>query len=62
MLATQNDWTLESLARAWQQHSGKAISTSALHRNLHWLGYSYKKRVASPPSATQRSALFTHKP
>jgi len=62
ILATHNDWTLESLAQAWQQHSGTAISTSALHRNLHWLGYSYKKRVASPLSATRKSALLSHKP
>jgi transposase len=62
IIATQNDWTLESLAQAWQQHTGKAISTSALHRNLHWLDYSYKKRVASPPSATLRSAPLFRKP
>jgi transposase len=62
MLATQNDWTLESLARAWEQHSGKGLSTSALHRNLHWLGYCYKKRVASPPSAIRKSVLLSHKP
>ena len=40
IIALQNDGTLDNLAQAWQQHSGKAISTSALHRNLHWLGYS----------------------
>ena len=62
IIATQNDWTLESLAQAWEQHTGKAISTSALHRNLHWLGYSYKKRIASPRNGTQRSALLSSKP
>ena len=62
IIAIQNDWTLDNLAQAWQQHSGKAISTSALHRNLHWLGYSYKKRVASPPSVTQRSAPLSKQP
>jgi transposase len=62
MLATQNDWTLERLAQAWEQHSGTAISTSALHRNLHWLDYSYKKRVALPPSATRKSAPLSKQP
>jgi transposase len=62
IIATQNDWTLASLAQEWEQHAGKAISPSALHRNLHWLGYSYKKRAASPPSATQKSAPLSRKP
>jgi len=61
-IAIQNDWTLDNLAQAWQQHSGKAISTSALHRNLHWLGYSYKKRAVSPPSVTHTSAPLSPKP
>ena len=61
ILATQNDWTLQSLAQAWQQHTGKALSTSALHRNLHWLGYSYKKRVASPRKETRTSAPLSSK-
>ena len=61
IIATQNDWTLASLAQEWEQHTGKAISPSALHRNLHWLGYSYKKRAASPPSATQKSAPLSRK-
>jgi len=61
-MATQNDWTLGSLAQAFEHKVGKPISTSALHRNLHWLGYSYKKRVASPPSATQRSAPLSKQP
>jgi transposase len=56
LLATQEDWTLESLADAFQEKRGKPISTSALQRNLDWLGFSYKKRVASPASATHRSA------
>jgi len=62
IIAIQNDWTLDNLAQAWQQHSGKAISTSALHRNLHWLGYSYKKRAVSPPSVTHTSAPLSPKP
>jgi transposase len=56
LLVAQEDWTLESLAEAFQEKLGKSISTSALQRNLDWLGFSYKKRVALPASATQRSA------
>ena len=56
LLAAQEDWTLESLAEAFQEKLGKSISTSALQRNLDWLGFSYKKRVASPASVTHRSA------
>ncbi len=62
IITTQNDWTLQRLAQAWQQHSGKVISLSALHRNLHWLGYSYKKRAVSPPSVTHTSAPLSKKP
>ena len=62
VIATQNDWTLDTLAQAWEQHAGTAISPSALHRNLHWLGYSYKKRAASPKSATPPSAPLSSKP
>ena len=61
-ITTQNDWTLESLAQAWEQHTGKAISTSALHRNLHWLGYSYKKRAVSLRKGTPSSAPLSSKP
>ena len=61
IIATQNDWTLASLAQEWEQHTGKAISPSALHRNLHRLGSSYKKRAASPPSATQKTAPLSRK-
>ena len=61
IIASQNDWTLDTLAQAWEQHTGKAISTSALHRNLHWLGYSYKKSVASPRKETPTSAPLSGK-
>ena len=62
VIATQNDWTLDALAQAWEQHTGKAISTSALHRNLHWLGYSYKKRAVSLRRETPTSAPLSSKP
>jgi putative transposase len=39
----RTDWTLETLADAWQQRTGRRISISALQRNLRWLGLSLKK-------------------
>ncbi len=62
LLAAQEDWTLQSLAQAFQEKVGKAISTSALQRNLDWLGFSYKKRVASPANATRKSEPLSKKP
>lgn len=62
LLAAQEDWTLQSLAEAFSSKVGKAISTSALQRNLDWLGFSYKKRVASPANATRKSEPLSKKP
>ncbi len=62
LLAAQEDWTLESLAQAFHEKLGKPISKSALQRNLDWLGFSYKKRVASPANATRKSEPTSKKP
>ena len=62
LLAAQEDWTLQSLAEAFQEKLGKPISKSALQRNLDWLGFSYKKRVASPANATRKSEPLSKKP
>ena len=52
---SRTDWTLRSLAQAWQQRSDKVVSLATLHRYLHRLDYSYKKRAAWQPSATPKS-------
>ena len=43
LVRSRTDWTLESLRAAWQQRTGRRLSTSALHRNLRWWGLSHKK-------------------
>ena len=43
LVLSRTDWTLESLCEAWQQRTGRRLSTSALHRNLHWRALSHKK-------------------
>lgn len=45
LLRSRTDWTLQSLAQAWQQQTGRGISVSALHRNLRWQDGTHKKRV-----------------
>ena len=57
LITTQKDATLESLSKALEEQTGKKVSLSALQRNLVWLGYSYKKSRALPPSATPKSDL-----
>lgn len=47
LLADQREGTLESLSRALEEQIGKRVSSSALHRNLKWLGYSHKKSRVS---------------
>jgi transposase len=62
LVSTQEDPTLSSLSKAWEEKTGKKISLSALQRNLVWLGYSHKKSHVSPPSETKRSDLRSWKP
>ena len=52
LFATRADWTLQTLRTAWLEQSGKSISIGSLHGWMHKLGFSYKKRVASPPRET----------
>ena len=55
LVRSRTDWTLQSLAQAWQQRSDKVVSLATLHRYLRRLDYSYKKRAAWQPSATSKS-------
>ncbi len=64
LAASRTDWTLQTLADAWQQQGGKSLSLATVSRTLHRLGFSYKKSAASPrrpkvasaASATRTSA------
>jgi transposase len=48
LLRQRTDWTLRQIAAAWQEHSGRGVSVSALHRTVRHLNYRYKKRAVSP--------------
>jgi transposase len=52
LVASRSDWTTESLAQAWTQQSGKAISDTTVGRLLHRFGFTHKKSPASPANET----------
>ena len=53
LAASRTDWTLQTLAQAWQEHGGKALSQATTSRTLRRSGFSFKKSAALPKSATQ---------
>jgi transposase len=59
LVATRTDWTLDALSQAWHKAHGVPtipLSVSVLSDTLKRFQITYKKRVASLPSATRRSA------
>jgi len=56
IIAQHSDPTGASLAQAWQASTGRRVGLSTMHRALHRLNLSYKKRAASPVSVTKGSA------
>ena len=55
LAASRTDWTLQTLAAAWQQQGGKALSQATVSRTLRRIGFSYKKRAASLANETNTS-------
>ena len=55
LAASRTDWTLHTLAHAWQEQGGKALSQATTSRTLRRIGFSFKKSAASPASATKPS-------
>ena len=53
LVQEKSDWTLEQLGEEWQGRSGVFLPRSTLHDHLKRLGGRFKKRVASPASATK---------
>ncbi len=54
LVQERSDWTLDSLAQAWQERNQQdepKLPSSTLHDALSRLGLTYKKRVASPKNA-----------
>lgn len=62
LVRSRTDWTLQSLAQAWQQRSDQVVSRATLHRYLHRLDYSYKKEPRGnrvrPPEANRLQARY----
>jgi transposase len=57
-LVTQHsDPTGASLVAAWQENTGKCVGLSTMHRALHQLKMSFKKRAASPARETKKDGL-----
>lgn len=46
LVQERSDWTLASLAGAWQERGGCELPSSTLHDALGRIGMTYKKRVA----------------
>ncbi len=55
LAASRTDWTLQTLAQAWQEQGGKALSQATTSRTLRRNGFSFKKSAALPKSATKPS-------
>lgn len=62
LIEQRQDWTIASLQVAWQEQTGKLISSSCLHHWMRRLGFSHKKRVASPQNETPKRAKSDEKP
>ncbi|BCM93553.1 hypothetical protein IAD21_05444 [Abditibacteriota bacterium] len=56
MVEEKSDWTIEQLSQEWDRRTGVFLPSSTLHDHLKRLGGRYKKRVASPVSATKMPA------
>ncbi len=65
LVASRTDWTLASLADAWQDawqeqtgaSASAVVTVSVMSDTLRRLKITYKKSVASPPSVTKISGL-----
>jgi transposase len=48
LAASRTDWTLHTLAQAWQEHGGRALSQATTSRTLRRNGFSFKKVPRRP--------------
>ncbi len=58
LAASRTDWTLQSLADAWQEQEesgGVALSQATVSRMLAKIRFSHKKSAESPPRETKPS-------
>ena len=61
LVASRTDWTLDTLAKQWQQQTGVLLSVSVLQRTLARIGCRHKKRVALPPKETRINERHSNK-
>ncbi len=56
LAASRTDWTLQTLAQAWQEQAGgKALSQATTSRTLRRLGFSFKKAPRCPRARPSRA-------
>ncbi len=55
LVQERSDWTLASLAQAWQERTEQELPSSTLHDALGRLGMTCKKRVASPKNVALKN-------
>ena len=53
LVEQQKEPTGASLVQTWQENTGRCVGLSTMHRALHQLKMSYKKRAAAPGKATR---------
>lgn len=62
LVQERSDWTLASLAQAWQARTQQVWPFSTLHDALKRVGVTYKKRAASPKNAVLQNVLPLSRP
>jgi transposase len=58
LVAEQTDPTGARLVSTWHQNTGKRVGLSTVHRALHQLKMSFKKRAVSPAKETKPSTTL----
>ena len=61
LIDQQKDPTGATLVVAWEETTGQSISLATMHRALHRLKFSYKKRAALPKNGTRKNARHSEK-
>ena len=61
LASSRTDWTLQSLADAWQEQTGVKLSQATVSRLLAHLRFSHKKSAGWLPSETKPSGSVSRK-
>jgi transposase len=57
-LEENDEATLERHCELWEEGGGMRVSVSTMSRAVHKLGWTFKKRVWVPPSATKKREVL----